>query len=206
MTNGHPHSASPWVIDIRAVGLAKISGAGLAHRLDITAPAPEHIVSGVLTVDPESEVTLTGLAEAVAEGVMVSATAAATATGTCSRCLADIELGLETDFRELYAYPDSLTAATTDEDEIPRIDDEQIDLEPAVHDELVLAMPTIPVCREDCPGLCPDCGQRMDSVGDDHRHEILDPRWAGLQALLDPTASAPGAPDPAASSPAQEEK
>lgn len=197
MTNARPNIASPWVIDIRAVGLTRISGAGIAHPLDITAPAPEHTLSGVLAVDPKSQVTLSGLAEAVAEGVMISAEVTATATGTCARCLTDIELELDAEVRELYAYPDSFTAATTDEDEIPRIDDELIDLEPAVHDELVLAMPAIPLCREDCPGLCPDCGQPMDSVGDDHRHEILDPRWAGLHALLDPTDSDPAVSNPA---------
>lgn len=189
MPNVHPNTTSPWVVDIRAAGLTKSTGAGRAYPLNITAPAPEHTVAGVLTISPESQVELTGRAEAVAEGVMVSADVSATATGTCARCLTDIDLDIEADFRELYAYPDSFTAETTDEDEIPRIDDELIDLEPAVHDELVLAMPTIPLCRDDCPGLCPDCGRRMDSVEPGHHHEILDPRWAGLQNLLDPEAS-----------------
>lgn len=185
MTHAHPDHRSPWVIDIRAVGLAKASGAGFAHPLEITGPSPDQTVAGVLGVGPETLVTVVGRAESVAEGVLVSASIDAVATGTCSRCLTEIELPISTSFRELFAYPDSYTAETTDPDEIPRIDDEKIDLEPVVHDELVLAMPTIPLCREDCPGLCPECGERLDSVGADHRHEILDPRWAGLAGRLD---------------------
>lgn len=188
MSKPRHHSTSPWLLDIRDAGLLKHHGAGHSHRLDITAEPPEQTVSGVLEVPADSMVVLKGRVDSVAEGVLVSATASATAHGTCSRCLTDISVPIEADFRELYAYPDSLTAETTDEDEIARIKDETVDLAPVVHDELVLTMPTIPLCREDCPGLCPECGQRLDSVGPDHGHEILDPRWAGLAELLETTS------------------
>nr|MBA3232665.1 DUF177 domain-containing protein [Propionibacteriales bacterium] len=47
---------------------------------------------------------------------------------------------------------------------------------------VVLALPLQPVCRADCPGLCPDCGTRL--VDDPHhRHESVDPRWAALRTL-----------------------
>lgn len=191
MTDAHLHRASPWVIDTRAEGLTHHHGPGLARDLHLALPAPEHTVSGVLEVPPSGMVTVRGRLESVAEGVLISGTAAADAHGTCSRCLIDIVVPVEASYRELYAYPDSLTAQTTDPDEIPRIEDDVIDIAPLVHDELVLAMPTIPLCRDDCPGLCPECGQRLDSVGPDHRHEILDPRWAALAGLLDPSDSNP---------------
>lgn len=191
MTTGHPHHTSPWIIDIRAVGLAHRDGPGLAHVLDIAAPTSGSIAAGVLAIPADADVTVTGRLESVSEGVLVSGTASADAVGTCSRCLIDIVVPLEADFQELYAYPDSFTAETTDPDEIARIDDDLIDIEPLVHDELVLAMPTIPLCRPDCPGLCPECGTRMESVGPDHRHEILDPRWAALAGLADRVGSNP---------------
>ncbi len=58
--------------------------------------------------------------------------------------------------RELYAYPDSTTAATTEDDEVPRLVDDLIDLEPLVRDEIVLALPLVPLCAPDCRGLCAD--------------------------------------------------
>lgn len=189
---------SPWVIDTRAEGLTHRDGPGLATTVQFTAPPPQQTISGVLEITAASEVAVGARLESVAEGVLVTGTARADATGTCSRCLREITVPIEASFQELYAYPDSLTAATTDADEVPRIVDEALDIAPLVHDELVLAMPAIPLCRPDCPGLCPECGERLDSVGDDHRHEILDPRWAALSGLLDQ--------DPVIVDPAQKEK
>lgn len=198
MTAAFKNHASPWVIDTRAEGLTHRDGPGLARSLRFSAPPPQDTVSGVLTIPPSAEASVDGRLESVAEGVLVTGTVRVTAAGTCSRCLADITVPIEAAFQELYAYPDSLTAETTDPDEIPRIDDDTIDIAPLVHDELVLAMPAIPLCRPDCPGLCPECGARLESVGDDHRHEILDPRWAALSGLLDQ--------DSAQLDPAQKEK
>lgn len=184
MPDADQRTASPWVIDTGVIGLSRHDGPGRAHRLDVTGPAPEQTVSGVLAVD--SDVTVTGRLESVSEGVLVSATAEATAAGSCSRCLIDITVPVAATFRELFAYPDSLTAETTDADDVPRLAGDLLDLAPLVHDELVLAMPSTPLCRPDCPGLCPECGEPMDSVGADHRHETIDPRWAALAGMLDP--------------------
>lgn len=66
-----------------------------------------------------------------------------------------------------------------------RIDEHhEIQLDAVFHDELSLTEPMHPLCRPDCPGLCTECGQRAD-VGD-HAHDgpEIDPRLAGLAALL----------------------
>ena len=98
--------------------------------------------------------------------------------GECARCLDPITARLSVDFQELYVYPESEAG----DDEASRLDHDLLDLEPALRDAVVLALPFRPVCREDCPGLCPDCGQRMaDEPG--HRHEQIDPRWAALAAF-----------------------
>jgi uncharacterized protein len=59
-----------------------------------------------------------------------------------------------------------------------------IDLEPVLRDQVVLALPFQPLCTDDCPGLCPECGARLaDEPG--HKHEDrTDPRWAALGGLL----------------------
>ena len=47
---------------------------------------------------------------------------------------------------------------------------------------VVPSLPFQPVCREDCPGLCSECGARLaDDLG--HQHDVIDPRWAALNAL-----------------------
>jgi uncharacterized protein len=61
-----------------------------------------------------------------------------------------------------------------------------INLEPLVRDTVVLGLPTTPLCRPDCAGLCPDCGQRLDDVEPGHGHAQLDPRWATLAGLVQP--------------------
>ena len=58
-----------------------------------------------------------------------------------------------------------------------------IDLEPDLRDALVLALPVNPVCREDCPGLCPECGEAWDDLPADHSHQQVDSRWAALEKL-----------------------
>ena len=68
-----------------------------------------------------------------------------------------------------------------------------LDLEPALRDALVPALPFQPLCRQDCAGLCPQCGERLDDLPPDHHHDQLDPRWSALAALLpEQSGSDPG--------------
>ena len=65
-------------------------------------------------------------------------------------------------------------------------------LEPVLRDAVVLALPLSPLCRDDCPGLCPDCGARLADAGPGHRHDdAVDPRWAALQGLEGDTPAGP---------------
>ena len=125
--------------------------------------------------------------ESVVEGVLVTGSVHATATGACVRCLEEIHDELVADFQELFAYEESDTAAAEDED-VNRLEGDLLDLEPLLRDAVVLSLPFQPLCREDCPGLCPDCGARLaDDPG--HQHlEPIDPRWAGLQQMAQTAA------------------
>jgi uncharacterized metal-binding protein YceD (DUF177 family) len=96
---------------------------------------------------------------------------------------------LEVDIQQLYVYPGHENEA--DDDEIGRLVDDYIDLEPLLRDAVVLALPLAPVCRDDCPGLCPDCGARLADVEPDHGHEQVDPRWAALRAISTAETSDP---------------
>ena len=186
-----PRHDSPWVIDTRTLGRRP----GTMRTLRIAVPLETPMGLDVVAVPAGAEVDLDLRLESVAEGVLVSGTAAATAVGQCSRCLVDLTEPVIARIRELYAYPDSTTAATTDDDEIARLVDDLVDLEPLVRDEVVLALPWAPLCRPDCPGLCATCGERFDDLEPGHSHEILDPRWAALRDRFDRDTSPQDSPE-----------
>jgi uncharacterized protein len=68
------------------------------------------------------------------------------------------------------------------DDEERYLDGDLLDLEPTFRDAVVLALPMSPLCRDDCPGLCVECGMPLAEAGPGHRHDAAsDPRWAGLE-------------------------
>ncbi|MGJ7441504.1 YceD family protein [Aquipuribacter sp. MA13-6] len=152
-------------------------------RVQRTVPAPVDLGNGVIAVTPESPMELDLRLEAVMEGVLVSGTVSATATGECVRCLDPVTEAVGVDVQELFLHEPP--AEGEDDAELPLLDGDLLDLEPAVRDAVVPSLPFQPVCDPDCPGLCSRCGARL--LDDpDHSHEESDPRWSVLQALTLP--------------------
>jgi len=152
-----------------------------------TIPAPgEPARLGLegIYVPPGAAVELDVRLESVTEGVYVSGTARAPLAGECVRCLDPLTDEIAVELGELFAYPDSVTDETTDEDELPRVVEETVDTQQTVRDAIVLALPLAPLCRPDCPGLCADCGEKWADLPPGHGHETLDPRWAALRERL----------------------
>ena len=148
-----------------------------------TVPSPLRIGLDLIAIEPGAEMALDLRFESVSEGVLVSGTVHAPTRGECSRCLNPIDDDVEIALTELFAYPDSVTEATTDSDEVGRVIDQTIDLAQPVLDAVGLALPFVPVCAEDCPGLCSHCGVALATAEAGHDHEIIDPRWAKLADL-----------------------
>jgi uncharacterized protein len=180
-------AANPWRLDLRELGRR----AGSMQEVARTFPAPEGWRVELIGVPAGGEVRLHARLESVMEGVLVTGELDVPVVGSCARCLEPIEDTLHLDVQELYAYAGSTTEATSEEDEVRRIDGDYLDLEPLVRDSVVLNLPLAPVCTPDCAGLCVDCGQRLDDLPPDHTHEVVDPRWA---ALTERFASSPGTP------------
>jgi uncharacterized protein len=100
--------------------------------------------------------------------------------GPCVRCLEDAAIETEVDAREV----DQL--GTEDEElRSPYVSDDELDLARWVHDAAVLALPSRILCRPDCAGLCPICGESLnDADPSAHEHRTGgDPRWAKLDEL-----------------------
>jgi uncharacterized protein len=156
---------------------------GATRALKRVVPAPEDLGLELISVPVGSDLELDLSLTSVSEGVYVSGQVRGSLAGECGRCLNEINESFDVPIAELYAYADSTTEETTDEDEVGRMQGDLLDLEPAVRDAVVLTLPANPVCRPDCPGLCPECGVHLDDLPADHSHEDVDPRWAALRNL-----------------------
>ena len=154
---------------------------GSERKVPLTAPAPADLGIEVLHVPEGSPIEFDIRLEAVVEGVLVTGTANAGLVGECVRCLEEIRSEITADFQELFVYDDEKPEA--EDDETSRLEGDLVDLEPLLRDAVVLALPFQPLCQDDCPGLCAECGARL-ADDRDHRHEAaVDPRWAALQQL-----------------------
>lgn len=177
----HLDPRAPLVLDARELPRRP----GAMRKLDRVVPAPADLGVEMIGVPEGADLNLDLRLESVSEGVLVTGTITGPLHGECGRCLADIDEELSVNVQELFAYEKSTTDETTDEDEIGRMQGDLIDLEPTLRDAMVLALPVNPLCREDCPGLCPECGVRWDELPVGHTHEQVDPRWAALSKLTE---------------------
>ena len=174
-------SPAPFVLDISSLGRRP----GTMAEVHRTIRTPSRIGVEMIGIEQGSEVDVDLRLEAVSEGVLVTGTVCGETAGQCSRCLEPVEGTVHVFLTELFAYPDSETEQTTDEEDVHRIVDEQIDLEQSIIDAVAMELPMSPLCSDDCPGLCPQCGVRLAIADPDHSHDVIDPRWAGLAAKLD---------------------
>ncbi|CUR56642.1 conserved hypothetical protein [metagenome] len=159
---------------------------GSMREVSRDVPAPIDLGIEVLRVPEGSPVSLDLRLEAVMEGVLVTGTARAALEGECARCLEPISDEIETPFQELFVYDDedSHHGHGDEDDGVSRLEDDLLDLEPLLRDAVVLSLPFQPLCEDDCPGLCTECGARL-ADDPDHSHDaVIDPRWAGLTTLV----------------------
>jgi uncharacterized protein len=173
---------APLVLDTRELGRRP----GSQRTMSFSAPAPADLGIEVLGVPEGSPVELELRLEAVMEGVLVTGTARVGLEGECVRCLDRVSDDLVADLQELFAYEESDTAADDEEDEASRLEGDLLDLEPLLRDAVVLSLPFQPLCREDCPGLCVECGARLADDPQHQHEEPIDPRWAALRQLAEP--------------------
>ncbi|GAA3197028.1 YceD family protein [Actinocorallia longicatena] len=171
---------APLVLDTHTLGRRP----GSMKEQRITVVAPEGLGVEMVGVPKDAELELDLRFESVMEGVLVSGTADLPIEGECARCLDELDFSMEVEFQELFVYDDTRSGSGADEEE-HRLDGDLLDLEPVLRDAVVLALPLSPLCQDDCPGLCTECGVRLADAGPDHSHDAADPRWAALQGLIE---------------------
>ena len=99
--------------------------------------------------------------------------------GPCFRCLDDAVLGLPIDAREYQAT----SPGESEELRTPYVVDDKLDLAAWSRDAVALALPDKILCRPDCAGLCPVCGQNLNEEPHAHEEEPADSRWSALESL-----------------------
>jgi uncharacterized protein len=130
-------------------------------------------------------------------GILVRGNVRAPLRRVCARCTDPYveEVRVEVS-EEFLPSLDPLTGAPLevagDEDRPLLVSDHhEIELDGVMHDELALSEPMHPLCRPDCPGLCVECGEKLDRGDHAHGDDEIDPRLAGLAALLGPRDGEP---------------
>jgi uncharacterized protein len=98
------------------------------------------------------------------QGILVEADFNAEVQTECVRCLAEILQPLHTEFSELYAFNNR----STTESSLILPEDGNIDLDPLVRECFLLEIPISPLCKPDCKGLCPVCGEDLNTRTCEH--------------------------------------
>jgi uncharacterized protein len=117
-------------------------------------------------------------------------------TVACSRCVNPVKLPIDEKLHVTFMPVNEMPAEEADDEdgaEVPEddldlfpYDGEAVDLEPLFREQFVLAVPFAPLCREDCKGLCPQCGIDRNT-GTCECEAPMDPRLAALKGLKLPS-------------------
>ncbi len=155
------------------VGFLLAAGPGANH--DSVFDVPTLRVAEDLTVDyVRGPIRLSR----TAAGILVQGKLEAGITGECYRCLDPVTENVTINVEELYAYPASSTS------EFSVLEDAILDLAPLLRAEVMIAATNGILCREDCKGLCPECGTNLNYTTCDCSLDVIDPRLAGLKQFL----------------------
>ena len=166
---------------------------GTHRRVERTVPAPAREAGGLaMQVAEGDDIAVEIELESVVEGIYVHGTVTAELEGECSRCLDPVEQDVDVRLDELFLYPEKVRAE--EREDAVLLEDDEVHLGPLVRDALAMEADERPLCREDCPGLCAQCGFRMED-DPDHHHEVIDERFAALKGLFDDDAQGEDAQD-----------
>lgn len=185
---------SPWAVSVAQIAARP----GQSKPLDADFPAPEGIGDAVIGVDEGAPVHVRGSFDSIVDGLILTARVTAPVHAECTRCLKPIARDWGVDVTAFFPYePDDgknrdghgkgevevIAGEEESEDIYPLSSGGAFaDLEALLRDTLVERLPLQPLCREDCLGLCPQCGVDLNEQPD-HHHETTDLRFAGLADL-----------------------
>lgn len=186
---------SAWAVSVAQVA----SRPGQSKTVDAVFPAPSGIGDEVIGVKEGADVSVHGSFDSIVDGLVLTARIEAPVAAECTRCLKPIKRDWGVDVVAFFPYEESAKARShgkpkNEDVEIVAGEDESedvyplsrdgafADLEALLRDTLVEALPLQPLCREDCRGLCSQCGVDLNEH-QDHHHDMTDLRFAALAGL-----------------------
>lgn len=187
-----------WTIPVAQIG----SRAGQSMDIDREFPAPSGIGDRIVGIDEGALVQVSGRFDSIVDGLIFTGTVRAPMHAVCIRCDTDLDQDLEQQVTAFFPYEDPaagkgngkdgksqdeeievLAGEDEAEDVYPLMDNGAFaDIEALLRDTFVDALPMQPLCRPDCKGLCPQCGEDLNEHPE-HEHRQADIRFAGLEAL-----------------------
>jgi uncharacterized protein len=168
---------------VQSIDLARLAlSPGAGRRLDLDLEVSGLELGGQdYSVEPKPVPARLDISR-TASGHALHLTFSAEVDGPCMRCLGPAAARVDVESREV-----DQRGAADEELRSPYIDEDILDVAAWAHDALALALPQQVVCRDDCAGLCPVCGESLnDAEAGAHDHPAEpDPRFAKLRELLD---------------------
>jgi uncharacterized protein len=163
--------ASPLLINI----IEMTRRAGTLKDIEITIPVSTFDFADKRLND-ETQIEIALQLESINGGIIVQGTVTGQSQLLCGRCLRNIEFANVASIDEMYQrVPDNPDAYP--------IVGESLDLQPMVREMVLLSLPDTPLCKADCPGLCPQCGADLQSSPCGCQAQRFDERWAILDQL-----------------------
>jgi uncharacterized protein len=152
---------------------------GEGRRLDLAFSLdPFELAGGSYEVNPPLIDARLDINRTTGSGYALRLRFEASLEGPCMRCLEPASPQFGVDAREI-SQP-----GAGEELDSPYIENQVLDVRAWARDALALALPPAVLCTPECAGLCPICGENLNTAGPDHRHEREpDPRWAKLSEL-----------------------
>lgn len=180
------------------VNIDEIKEAGLRRGWDVPREVIDEMVAGDQAgYRARGPAHLDAKLDKIERRVRVAVHGQAELTVPCGRCLVPASMDVPVEF-ELTLVPadeyvdeprsekDQITGPVAGSFDPGQAEEDVykgkvIDLDPIVREQLLLALPTYPVCKDDCKGLCPVCGANLNDRECGCDRHVPDPRWAGLK-------------------------
>jgi uncharacterized protein len=165
---------------IGAIDVRELVGRPGASKVEHFSGTVDDLATELATLSEDTPVTVELVLESLIEGVVASGTLEGSLSLRCARCLKGFERGFSVGVSELFVpFPHE------DSDEYPLDPEGYLDPDQMIRDAVGVELPFAPVCRPDCLGLCGRCGGDLNVGGCTCTDAEIDPRWEGLDALLD---------------------
>lgn len=162
--------AAPLVVNVAEL----FRGPGSVKEISVRVEAAVLAFDDPRITDRDVEVSVR--LESASDGIVVTGRAEAHGSDVCRRCLREVTGPVEAVIDDVFVHESA-------DPEAWRIVEAQVDLAPMAREAILLALPAAPLCRPDCPGLCPQCGADLSEGPCGCASAPADDRWSALDAL-----------------------